>query len=291
MRKGVILQEDVDLSAPPQYAQTNATTQTETDETPTPSETSQTTETGTATTIAQTAELNSPSTSRTQTEEIAQPPPPSQSPSTSQIITGQSTSTVISENPLVKYGIVSEELAAIFFPPKEDIPQGRKQALRMKSKARVMTADEVLEDIEKQKKELEEKQRKKEERLKERERKKAEKEKQEAEKRKRKEEAEARKKAKNEKTKSMKQLNVTETVPVQEDSDDDQEDDFCSVCSKDFCDDPPEEQEQWVGCSRQGCHRWSCTECLPENFDYANDFFCQGCVASLVEEPVVSLEE
>ena len=45
------------------------------------------------------------------------------------------------KNPLVRCGIISEDLAEIFFPPKEAVPVGKKRPLHTKSKARVMTSD------------------------------------------------------------------------------------------------------------------------------------------------------
>ena len=61
----------------------------------------------------------------------------------------------------MQHGIISPDLAAIFNAPDENIPQGRKRPLRIQSKARVMTSDEVVKDLEQQKKNLEEKQKKK----------------------------------------------------------------------------------------------------------------------------------
>ena len=51
------------------------------------------------------------------------------------------------DNPLVSSGIIAPELASIFYPPDEIIPAGRKRPLRQKSKARVMTSQEVFDDI------------------------------------------------------------------------------------------------------------------------------------------------
>ena len=50
-------------------------------------------------------------------------------------------------NPLVTSGIIFEELAKVFYPPDEKIPQGRKRPLRTKSKARVMTDHDVSQNL------------------------------------------------------------------------------------------------------------------------------------------------
>ena len=50
----------------------------------------------------------------------------------------------------MKVGIISEELADVFYPPDEPIPAGCKRPLRIRSKARVMTAIEIYADISEQ---------------------------------------------------------------------------------------------------------------------------------------------
>ena len=72
---------------------------------------------------------------------------------------GVSRASSFQENPLVAAGIVSAEMADLFTPPDEKIPAGRKRPLRQQSKARVMSGDEVYNDIRRQQDALEEKQR------------------------------------------------------------------------------------------------------------------------------------
>jgi hypothetical protein len=55
-----------------------------------------------------------------------------------------------SENPVVASGIISSDLASISFPVEEEILSGRRRPLRISSKARVMTSDEVRADLESQ---------------------------------------------------------------------------------------------------------------------------------------------
>ena len=61
------------------------------------------------------------------------------------------------DNPLVKAGIITEDVADIFMPPDEEIPTGRKRPLRIRSKARLMTDEDVIADLQKQRDELKEK--------------------------------------------------------------------------------------------------------------------------------------
>ena len=62
-------------------------------------------------------------------------------------------------HPLVEAGNISLELASIFKLPEEYVAPCRKRPLRIKSKSRVMTGDEVHRDLKKQREEIEEKKR------------------------------------------------------------------------------------------------------------------------------------
>ena len=309
MRAGVISTEEVDLSIAPDYPK-EVSTQTEDQPTAAAAPT-QNPDPGQPP-APPVQNPDQPAAFHQTTEEPTEPSvtrnddqPATQASTSSQIQTSTQTSSEsseLAENILVKCGIISADYAAIFCPPKEVIPAGRKQPLRIKSKARVMTSDEVMADIENQKKEIEKKEQQQQQKKEERERKKAEKEKKQEEKRKRKEMADAKKKESEKKKESvnkkqrreLKEQLATEELEPDEDEPETveiEEDDFCSVCGKDFSDDSEEAQDQWVGCSGNDCTHWCCTECLPENFDYVNNYFCVDCVTALVATGARDLEE
>lgn len=68
------------------------------------------------------------------------------------------------ENPLVKFGVVSPEVAEVFYPAEEVIPAGRKVAVRGRSKARILTSAEAKEHYIEELRRVKEAQEKKEER-------------------------------------------------------------------------------------------------------------------------------
>ena len=182
-------------------------------------------------------------------------------PSTSMVVTSDSqcispilspgsssTSPEISKNPLFRCGIISEETAMILMPPPEEIPQGRKRPLRIKSSARVMTSQEVLDDLQNQKKDLVNKNNKK---------------------RKNnvtytKNEPKTSKKVKTKDNKS-----VTRNLS--------KEDHHCHVCQENWNEETDVDKAKWVGCETQNCPKWVCPRCLPPNFDYKNDYLCDDC--------------
>ena len=53
----------------------------------------------------------------------------------------------ILNNPLVSTGLITPDLAGLFYPTDEAIPAGSKRPLRSKSKARVLTAQKVMDDL------------------------------------------------------------------------------------------------------------------------------------------------
>lgn len=181
-------------------------------------------------------------------------------------------------NPLVDCGIISQETAEILLAPPEEVPTGRKRPLRIKSQARVMTANEVYEDLQKQKEELELK-------------------------RKKQEELANRRKSITLKNKSTKNIHVTETsnsnasqvslensLPtrtrphrilkpsqrlLQSSLNIGQSEDECFSCNFFWDEEPKNLQLKWAGCDN--CFHWICPRCLPINFDYNAYFLCDDC--------------
>ena len=155
----------------------------------------------------------------------------------------------LQENPLVAAGIVSPDLAQVFAPPDEKIPAGRKRALRVQSKARMMSGDEVYQDIKCQQDLLEEKQR------------------QQADK---KAALEEKKKA----TAASSKRNKKRTRR-QESQDSEEEESLCQLCGANFYAQNKHKQTKWAGCD--SCDNWICVECLPDNFNYNEVFKCNEC--------------
>lgn len=183
-------------------------------------------------------------------------------------------------NPLVTTGIIPRELAEIFTPPDEKIPVGRKRPLRTKSKARVMTSDEVMEDIRLQEEAIENEGARKQQRI----------------------TRLANKKRKTGGAKSTSGTRNDTGVPTSTPSSpvpstsgtrrcssrkskakkrvstESFEDNNCYKCSKKFEDDTRENQCKWVGCEEKGCPRWVCVGCLPQQFSYSDEYFCSECI-------------
>ena len=160
------------------------------------------------------------------------------------------------KNPLVRCGIVSEDLAEIFFPPEEAVPVGRKRPLRTKSKARVMTSDEVYEDIQEQERSIRQK-----------------------EQNKRKRNVSSGKANKGKKT--QKKTNSTEqpsTSRNQLSSDEETEGNTCFGCDLPWQSERRILQTKWVGCERNGCPHWVCPRCLPTGFQYSSEYYCADCI-------------
>ena len=165
---------------------------------------------------------------------------------TSRLNEGPTTSPSL--NPLVTSGIVNAELAGIFYPVEEPVPEGRKRPLRIQSKARVMTNDDVISDILEQQKKLEEK----------------------------KKLAEERKRKRNEKTGSKGQPSKRKNRRAMTG------DDFCCNCAIDYDEYPEHVDEFWVGCSGKvdgtDCTHWCCPRCVPQGFHPVDDtYFCSSC--------------
>ena len=167
------------------------------------------------------------------------------------------------ENPLVKCGIISEDVASIFMPPMEEIPVGRKRPLRQQSKARIMTGNDVYQDIMRQKDQIKEK----EERIK-----------------KRKEEL-AKKKNDNEQkkrdTNKRSVQNSFKTNNRSKRSKSGLEDNECFSCTISWTREQPTLQNKWVGCEGRGngrCPHWVCPRCLPNGFNYNDNYLCFECM-------------
>ena len=155
-------------------------------------------------------------------------------------------------NPLVRSGIVSEELAHIFYPHEEDVPEGRKRPLRIQNKSRVMTHDDVIRDIAEQRRKIEDKKRL-------------------AEERKRSEKASSRGRA-------SKRGSRRVTAG----------DDFCCVCAIDYEDLSELVDEFWVGCDGTDCTHWCCPRCVPDGFIVRDDsYLCSSCRFNCCEWPVM----
>ena len=189
-------------------------------------------------------------------------------------------------NPLVTHGLISEHLADIFYLPDEKILSGQKRPLRIKSKARVMTADETIEDLKKQEEELKLKAARKEERL----------------------AAKRNKSAKvgqcsrttkeigtkkcNKKTKGSSTSVVNQSILSQPSGSKsgekkksarfagNKEDNNCYKCEVNFYDVSNVNQKKWVGCETLRCPHWCCSECLTPGFNYKDEYYCNYCTNS-----------
>ena len=167
----------------------------------------------------------------------------------------QRTSNPIFTNPLLTYGIISEETASILMPPPQEILVGRKRPLRIKSRARVMTSPEVIKDLENQKNEILTKQL-------------APKNKQLA--------------AKNKQVKKKVTQPVTgKKLAKSKKLNTNKEDHHCHVCQERWDEETTCMQKKWVGCEKTGCPKWACPRCLPENFEYKKEYFCDTCTLGL----------
>ena len=168
-------------------------------------------------------------------------------------------------HPLVDAGIISPELASVFTPPEEYIPPGRKRALRVKSQARIMTGDEVYEDIRRQQEELREKERATPER-------KAALERKRAANRGRTNASTSSGRAG---TSSTRTRGARRREPVEESSSDEEVQSLCISCSANYFSENPRLRGKWAGCDN--CESWFCSDCLPENFNYNAEFKCDYC--------------
>ena len=155
-------------------------------------------------------------------------------------------------HPLVSTGVVSQEMADIFQVPDDEIPVGRKRPLRIQSKARVMSSDEVYAEIRQKSEELKEKERKKEERR------------QNIEENKRKKATAQSKRA---------QPRAGPSTTRRRNN----EDNVCFICQIEYEDDRVAVQKKWVGCDGRNCPHWVCPRCLPSGFCYSDDYFCDDC--------------
>ena len=177
-------------------------------------------------------------------------------------------------HPLVDAGIISPELASVFAPSEEYIPPGRKRPLRVKSRARIMTSDDVYSDMKKQREEVEDKER-----------------------------ATAEKKATLEKkrgTTSGKASTSNSKASTSSDKDSansgkvstsnrgriakkrsvqnvscDEEESLCITCGTNYYSQRRRKQGKWAGCDN--CDSWFCEECLPDDFNYNASFTCDNC--------------
>ena len=157
-------------------------------------------------------------------------------------------------NPLFTCGILSDETSHILFPPAEEIPQGRKRPLRIQSKARVMTAEDVQQDIARQQTDINAK----------------------AMKCKKTDvpKGKGKGKGKGSAAKDKKETRLSETgenVGLMEDQ-------TCNGCDRDWDEEREELQSKWVGCETHGCPHWTCPRCLPLGFDYKDEYYCDDCV-------------
>ena len=155
-------------------------------------------------------------------------------------------------NKYVEYKIMSpSKYDDILFPIEPFIPNNRKRPLRVSNKARVLTNKDISDEIDDKIREIERKEQEKTER-----------------KRKRLESQEimqARKTAK----KTSKPRGKTR----QEEA----EDDDCYLCAGEFREYSSYAQKRWVGCETNNCPHWACPRCLPDNFDYENEYLCEDC--------------
>ena len=175
------------------------------------------------------------------------------------------------DNPLITAGIVSEDLAEIFTPPDEKIPTGRKRPLRIKSKARIMTSQEVTDDLQNQMQEIEERNTRREapaqrntrgrnrgtRRLNPRERPANDR-------------SSTAGRTMQVKRKSNRVVRKTRHVSNEDEND-------CYVCAANFYDESQINKDKWVGCESEECPHWVCPRCLPPDFDYNDDYFCDAC--------------
>lgn len=162
-------------------------------------------------------------------------------------------------NPLVTHGLIPSELADVFRPPDAKIPVGRKRPLRIKSKARIMTAPEVVEDLVRQEEEIELRT--------------------------------ARTAGKKTGQKTSRPPGREGTVMQKDQASSSSssskkkktsvrttlEDNNCYICEINFYDVPRLSQRKWVGCETNGCPHWVCESCLPPNFNYESEYICDYC--------------
>lgn len=194
-------------------------------------------------------------------------------------------STDPASNPLVAHGLVSRELFDLLTPPEAKIPVGQKRPLRIQSKARVLTASDVQEDLIRQEEEIEAKRARREERMTKR-------------------SAPTRQNRRVTRTNANARPAVdlpagntsstaehlvtpkcTATRSQQNNSRNKQrrtaaineEDDFCYLCNSNYDEATRAEQLKWVGCETEDCPHWVCTQCLPPGFNYNSDYFCEYC--------------
>ncbi|XP_071510366.1 uncharacterized protein [Diadema antillarum] len=150
VRSRMIPSTDIDLALPPQYRYADAATQTSIQP---PNEQD----------AALPDRTNAVTAQDQQTAEVHEAPQTEEMPEAEDAVTPDRPSTSYSkalmDNPLVRYGVVSPEVAEVFLPQLEWIPSGRKRAPRGKSKARVLTAKEAKEDYEREVERIKEKQR------------------------------------------------------------------------------------------------------------------------------------
>ena len=146
----------------------------------------------------------------------------------------------VHKNPLLICGIISEDTASVLMPPPVEILPGRKRPLRIKSCARVMTSPEVLEDLQQQKTAILNKPKAK-----------------------------------------RKQVSVKPKVPPKRKKvpkrNSELEDHHCHICELGWEDEVDEMKSKWVGCETNDCPKWICQRCLPDNFNYKEEFFCNAC--------------
>ena len=146
-------------------------------------------------------------------------------------------------------GIVSAELAAIFYPVEEPVPDGWKRPLRIKSKARVMIGDEVM-----MKQQLQLAQKK----------------------------ILAEEKKRKRATKPPCNGQQTKRQSQRRRADDD---DFCCICAIDYQDYEENQylEEVWVACSGSVdddlCTHWYCPACLRNLRVDKDSFVCSACAA------------
>ena len=175
----------------------------------------------------------------------------------------QLSSNAASKNPLVQHGIISPELADVFYAPDENIPKGRKRPLRIQSKARLMTADDVYEDLRKQQENLEEKERKKAQRT-----------------------ATVKSGTKRKSTVSTRSddADVPSTSGLSGAKGKPSkvkkrglEENNCFICERSWTKERKTLKTKWVGCEGEGYPHWTCPRCLPTSFDYKNHYRCVDC--------------
>lgn len=83
------------------------------------------------------------------------------------------------------------------------------------------------------------------------------------------------------KTQCKRKRGVKVTKPAKKPNRDiEKEDSNCYICGADWGKDSLRNQTKWVGCESSNCPRWTCPKCLPENFNYSAEYFCNTCNAS-----------